>query len=336
MAGAEFSWESSDVAVATVDAGGLVTGVAAGMATITASAGEASGSAAVTVSVTPPRITEVKFAGSPSDFTASAYRLGERIFPRLRWSEPLQVTGSPELMIEIGGHRRAAVIEHVNNRPAEAWMHFRYKVRAGDEDTDGLSIRADALVLPDGSSIVAPDGVEADLDLGEHVIVNDAAHKVSAREVPISRVSWGSSPYSYETGYLDEERIQISIRWRAPIRVQGIPYLELQIGDHTRPAVMLRYTETDIRFSYIVGRDDHDADGVGWAAEAIQLVNGASIVSAETGEPVQIVLDEEDVVENHDAHKVRPHDPFPEPRMCTVELREALKYVRATGSVVAE
>ena len=49
VAGAEFSWESSDVAVATVDAGGLVTGVAAGMATITASAGEASGSAVVTV-----------------------------------------------------------------------------------------------------------------------------------------------------------------------------------------------------------------------------------------------------------------------------------------------
>ena len=49
VAGAEFSWESSDAAVATVDAGGLVTGVAAGMATITASAGEASGSAVVTV-----------------------------------------------------------------------------------------------------------------------------------------------------------------------------------------------------------------------------------------------------------------------------------------------
>ena len=49
VAGSEFSWESSDVAVATVDAGGLVTGVAEGVATITASAGEASGSAVVTV-----------------------------------------------------------------------------------------------------------------------------------------------------------------------------------------------------------------------------------------------------------------------------------------------
>ena len=337
VAGAEFSWESSDAAVATVDAGGLVTGVAEGVATITASAGPASGSAAVTVSVTPPCVSSVYFVRAPDAEPARGYVPGERIEVQVKWDSALEVTGEPPtLTLEIGEDRRAGRMYNWDSRAYATFVRFRYEVRAGDEDTDGLSIRADAIVLPDGSSIVSPDGVEADLDLGEHVIVNDAAHKVSAREVLIRRIYWSTSPYSYETGYLDEERILIDIRWRAPIRVHGIPYLELQIGDHTRPAVMLRYTETDIRFSYIVGRDDHDADGVGFTAEAIQLVNGASIVSVETGEPVQIVLDEEDVVANHDAHKVRPHDPFPEPRMCTVELREALKYVGATGSVVAE
>ena len=49
VAGAEFSWETSDDAVATVDASGLVTAVANGTATITATTGEASGSATVTV-----------------------------------------------------------------------------------------------------------------------------------------------------------------------------------------------------------------------------------------------------------------------------------------------
>ncbi len=337
VAGAEFAWETSDATVATVDASGLVTGVAVGAATITVSAGEASGSAAVTVSVTPPRVQNVNFVRSPKAGPARGYGPGERIEVAVSWDSALEVTGEPPtLTLEIGEDRRAAHMYNWNSRASATYARFRYEVRAGDEDTDGLSIRADALVLPDGSSIVSPDGVEADLDLGEHVIVDDALHKVSAREVPIRQIYWITSPYSYETGYLDEERIEIQIRWRAPIRVHGIPYLELQIGDHTRPAVMVSYTETDTRFRYIVGRDDHDADGVGFTAEAIQLVNGASIVSAETGEPVQIVLDEEDVVENHDSHKVRPHDPFPEPRMCTVELREALKYVGATGSVVAE
>ena len=52
VAGAEFSWESSDPSVATVDASGLVTAAGNGEATITANAGTASGSAIVTVTPT--------------------------------------------------------------------------------------------------------------------------------------------------------------------------------------------------------------------------------------------------------------------------------------------
>ena len=45
----QFSWESSDVAIATVDASGLVTGVTVGTVTITASAGSGQGTAEITV-----------------------------------------------------------------------------------------------------------------------------------------------------------------------------------------------------------------------------------------------------------------------------------------------
>ena len=47
--GAEFSWSSSNVSVATVDASGLVTGLAEGTATITAMAGNASDTSEITV-----------------------------------------------------------------------------------------------------------------------------------------------------------------------------------------------------------------------------------------------------------------------------------------------
>ena len=47
--GAEFTWSSSDVSVSTVDASGLVRGVAEGTATITATAGDAPGTAEITV-----------------------------------------------------------------------------------------------------------------------------------------------------------------------------------------------------------------------------------------------------------------------------------------------
>ena len=47
--GARFLWESSEVAVARVDASGLVRGVAEGTAMITASAGRGEGTAGITV-----------------------------------------------------------------------------------------------------------------------------------------------------------------------------------------------------------------------------------------------------------------------------------------------
>ena len=53
-AGAEFSWSSSDGAVATVDGSGLVLGVGEGTATITATSGSAQGTSAITV-VNPDR-----------------------------------------------------------------------------------------------------------------------------------------------------------------------------------------------------------------------------------------------------------------------------------------
>ena len=79
VAGAEFSWESSDVAGATVDESGLVTGVAEGVATITASAGEASGSAVVTVTqsvasvVVSPSTAELTALGETVQLTAEAF-----------------------------------------------------------------------------------------------------------------------------------------------------------------------------------------------------------------------------------------------------------------------
>ena len=54
VAGSEFSWESSDAAVATVDASGLVRGAGEGTATITATAGDVSGTSEITV-VNPDR-----------------------------------------------------------------------------------------------------------------------------------------------------------------------------------------------------------------------------------------------------------------------------------------
>jgi hypothetical protein len=64
---ASFTWASSNNAVATVTQSGLVTGVAEGTATITASAGGKTGSSLITVSAPPPPGEVIVGAGDISD-----------------------------------------------------------------------------------------------------------------------------------------------------------------------------------------------------------------------------------------------------------------------------
>jgi Big-like domain-containing protein/parallel beta helix pectate lyase-like protein len=77
LSGRTVTWTSSNVGVASVSGGGLVTGVAAGTATITATSGGKSGSAAVTVVVVPVATVSVSPAtvsvavGSPAALSAT-------------------------------------------------------------------------------------------------------------------------------------------------------------------------------------------------------------------------------------------------------------------------
>jgi uncharacterized protein YjdB len=65
------TWSSSDPAVATVDATGLVTGVAPGSATIMATSGEQSGSAQIIVSPHPPGTVEDLTVAATTDSSAT-------------------------------------------------------------------------------------------------------------------------------------------------------------------------------------------------------------------------------------------------------------------------
>ena len=288
---------------------------------------------------TGPHITRIEILSGGRDDLTQPHELGGRIEVEIQFrGQGLVVEGSPSLAIEIGQDIRFAALSKIDSRPNEglSYLRFRYRVAEGDHDPDGISIREGALSL-DGGSIKDVNGNDADLTIGDYAIDNDPRLTVSAEMISIAYARMSSSPSDYSTGYIEDDYINVYVRWKGDIRIDGIPYFSLDIGEHSRPAAMVQYTKTDIIFRYIVQRDDHDADGLGFSDDAIELVNGSSIVSAVTGEPVQLELDEW-AVENDDFHKVRPHDPFPAPRDCSIERREALEYAlpAAITAVVAE
>ena len=121
----------------------------------------------------PPSIQGLGIITTPVE--PEGYSVGESIGVWIRFSEEVTVSGAPRLALEIGEDTRHAGLDEERTRgPIVA---FRYEVMPEDEDDDGISIRPDALSVGDGS-IRGQNGVEADLDLGDHAIADDDAHLV--------------------------------------------------------------------------------------------------------------------------------------------------------------
>ena len=77
------------------------------------------------------------------------YRINDKIFVDVWFSEEVTVTGDPQLALDIGGVTRMAVFDprHTDGQN----VRFEYKVRSGDEDTNGVAIPANALTLNGGT-----------------------------------------------------------------------------------------------------------------------------------------------------------------------------------------
>ena len=91
------------------------------------------------------------------------------------FSRAVTVTGAPRLALTIGTRTRQAAFRSVSG----STVNFRYVVMEGDQDTDGISIAANALTLNGGS--IKAGSVDAALDLGSHALGAQGNHKVYGR-----------------------------------------------------------------------------------------------------------------------------------------------------------
>ena len=92
------------------------------------------------------------------------------------YSEPVILvnsSGSPRLNIVVGTTNRPAT--YVSGSGSDNFT-FQYTIVAGENDTDGISIGADALVLPSGSTI--QDSAGNDAALTHNAVSNNQEFKV--------------------------------------------------------------------------------------------------------------------------------------------------------------
>ena len=222
---------------------------------------------------------------------------GGPVIVAVEFSEPVEVTGSPQFTIQVGTQTRQADLHGWQSTD----LVFEYVLQSSDVGAVGFSVPADALTL-NGGSIRDADGNDA--DLSHEAPPGDPDFRVSDASGPptVSFVGFadglanldaydaGESIDAYEAG----ESIVAGVLFTRGVYVTGAPQLALQVGararraDHlarVRAAELLppgnsfhRAAEFDemVFFRYVVQQSDVDEDGVSAPADALTL-NGGSI-----------------------------------------------------------
>ena len=218
-----------------------------------------------------PVVRDIAFAGA-----AKTYGIGDTVGIDVTFSDPVAVTvtgGAPTLALEIGSANRKA--RWKAGQAAGAVQRFEYTVAEGEEDTDGIAVKADGLAVPSRSSILTT--AEREAVILRHGRYHDPAHKVDgvrptvppSQTVPgdarATAASISSSPSSGST-YRAGETVTVRLAMNEAVLVTGRPHILLDVGGVRRRAVYSGPigSSTDVLdFSYTVQAGDLDTDGVG-------------------------------------------------------------------------
>ena len=125
---------------------------------------------------TAPEVTGLWFGTHPQE--GDTFGWGEAIEVGVEFDIEIEVTGRPQLALEIDGHRVQAFLSGI-------WrdaLSFHYVVRAEDRDPDGIGVPADALSLH-GGTIRSLAGSDARLNLGDRAFANNPRYRVNGSQV---------------------------------------------------------------------------------------------------------------------------------------------------------
>ena len=228
-------------------------------------------------------------------FTSNAgndntYVAGDAIELQVTFNEAITVSRSPVLLltfedssvvVDRPGPRRRATL--VRSRPTI--LTFRYVVVAGDADSDGISISADALVE---GEIRDATGNLANRTLTP--LPDQNTHRVDAVTPSPTNVAILSTPLNVDA-YRAGEIIEVGVTFDENVYVTGAARLDLSIGANTRVAPYATGSGTPtLVFRYPVVVGDFDDDGVSIGPDALQggrIEDGAGNDWAENDRRIQ-------------------------------------------------
>ena len=209
-------------------------------------------------------------------YSASAgYDVDEYIRVGVVFDEQVNVTGNPQLSIQVGSNTRTASYVGSNG----TILTFRYLVQAGDVDTDGINLPANALSLNGGTINTRRNSLAATITADATAAF--AGHRVNGAQngAPnVTGVAITSLPVVGNT-YGAAEMVEVVVTFHKRVAVSTTPQLALTLGSATvQAAVYSQPDDLSVSFRYLVQSADRDLNGLSVAATALTL-NGGTINS---------------------------------------------------------
>jgi len=183
----------------------------------------------------------------------------------------------PFLALTVGAAARAAVYDSGSGTTE---LTFRYTVRAGDNDADGVSIARHAL----GNASLVADAYGIALVQAYDAVADSAGHKVDTPPVVKSAAFVSSYPPG-QVAYREGDTVTVRLTFSEPVSLTGVgagganeARVALTVGTASRTAVAAAATSgsATVDLAYTVQAGDNDADGV--AIEGGLVLGGTAAV----------------------------------------------------------
>ena len=231
----------------------------------------------------PPWVTKV--AVSSDAGTDRTYARGETIRVTLKFTEAVNVTGTPRVKLdfssEAGGEKWAAYASGSGTNTLE----FAYTVAQGDASTAGVAVLENTLEL-NGGTIQSASTAGENATLAHAGLDHDASHKVDGKP-HVTGVAI-SSDAGDDATYALGETVRMTLTFTEAVAVTGAPRLKLDLvsgpGGEQWAAYASGGGTTVLEFAWTVAQRDLSTQGVAVLENTLEL-NGGTIQSASTAGP---------------------------------------------------
>ena len=237
---------------------------------------------------TGPTVTEVAVT-SDAGFD-DTYELGDTIEISLSFSETVDVTGSPQLKIDMDPAEWGTKVVPYVSGSGTATLTFEHVVVEPNYSTQGIAVLENTLRLNGGT--IRSASSETDADLAHDGLTHQSRHRVnwllSARqpELPTITEVTVSSDAGSDRSYAKGETIRVGLRLSEAVTVTGAPRLKLDFragnGDEQWATYESGSGSTTLVFAYPVAEGDDSDDGVAVVGNSLELNGGAIVSTSDT------------------------------------------------------